>query len=99
LVPARDEPHGQPGAAAFAVQVQAQRTGGASAAAGLLGPEKAEEDAAAGGGPGQCEGPRRAELLVERHGADLVGVVRRLRRPGDLPPSSPAAWPAKFVLL
>src|SRR5262249_33671795 len=86
LVPARDEPHGQPGAAALAVHVQAQRAGGASAARGLLCPEEAEEDAAARGGLGQRERPRRAELIVERHGADLVGVVRRLRRPRDLPP-------------
>src|SRR5262249_32930902 len=44
---------------------------------------EAEEDAAAGGGLGDGERARRAELVVEGHGADLVGVVRRLRRPRD----------------
>ena len=86
LVPARDEPHGQAGAVALAIQVQAQRAGGAPAAAGLLGPEEAEEDAAAGGGFRQGERPRRAELVIERQRADLVGVVRRLRGPRDPAP-------------
>ena len=83
LVLARDEPHGQASAAALAVQVHTQRTDGPSARTGLLGPEKAEEDAAAGVGLRQGEGPRRAELVVERHGADFIGVIRRLRRPHD----------------
>src|SRR5439155_25436348 len=85
LVLAGDEPHGQPRAAAFAVHVQAQGAGGAPAPAGLLGPEEAEEDAAASGGLRQGEGARRAELVIERHGADLVGVEGRLRSPRDQP--------------
>src|SRR5205807_8119107 len=44
-----------------------------------------EEDAAAGGGLCQGEGPGRAELVLERHGADFAGVVRRLRRPRYVP--------------
>ena len=86
LVAARNEPHGQTSAAALAVHVHAQRPGGAAARAGLLGLEKAEEDAAAGGGLCQREGPGRAEFSIERHGADFVGIVRRLRCPRDLSP-------------
>src|SRR5262249_23560373 len=84
LVGARDEPNGQASAAAFAVDVQAQRPGGASSSAGLIGTEEAEEDAAAGRALGQRQGPRRMEFVVERHGADRVGVVRRLGRSRDL---------------
>src|SRR5262249_19239817 len=86
LVLAGDEPHGQPGAAALAVHVHAQRAGGSATAGGLLGPEEAEEDAATGVGLRQREGARGAELVVEREGADLVGVVGWFRRPRDQTP-------------
>src|SRR5205814_1446352 len=69
---------------ALAVHVHAERPGGAPAPAGLLGAEEAEEDAAARVGPGDGECARGAELVVERDGADLVGVEGRFRGPLDV---------------
>src|SRR5262249_3033593 len=83
LVLSGDEPDHQPRPLALAVEVHAQRADRTAAPARLLGPEEAEEDAAAAGGLRESERPRRAEPVVERLGADLLGVVRRLRRPRD----------------
>src|SRR5437763_7613814 len=54
-----------------------------SAAAGLLGVEPAEEDAAVAGGSRQCEDPRRGQLVVERLDGNLVAIISGPRRAHD----------------